>query len=158
MGEISPTVLSLCGILLLVSFLIILAGFLMIRVARLGIFAIAMSVIRMLTSPREEPTTAHAQTVQHDLSGDLRARAQSLDFDATVARYEAQESGQPAAVEPDPFVPDTPDISPRPINPSTPIVGRIMRDGRFRRVRGGTPGREADQDFRRVEGGKNDGY
>ncbi len=35
-------------------------------------------------------------------------------------------------------------------NLNSPVNGRIMRDGRYRRVTGDTPGRKDDQDFRRA--------
>jgi hypothetical protein len=77
----------------------------------------------------------------------LRASAEALDFDAAVARHAGENSA---------LSPEAPEYNAEKFDfdTSSPISGRIMRDGRHRRVTGGTPGREQDQDFRRVEGGE----
>lgn len=149
-----PTLVTICAVAALVVVIMMLAALLMIRVMRFGIFGFASLILRAFTEPKEEADSANiqAKAVSPD---DLHSIAQSLDFDAAVAKYRQEEkTGESEAlIEPKPFVPDPPDISPPLPNVRTPITGRILRDGRFRRLTGGTPGRERAQNFRRPEGG-----
>lgn len=152
------TLVTVCAVAALVVVIMMLAALLMIRVMRFGIFGFASLILRAFTEPKEEADTIGIQpqaAPPHLDPTEVRSLADSLDFDAAVAKYrqEQQVEGADALIEPKPFVPDVPDLTPPLPNIRTPITGRILRDGRFRRLIGGTPGRERDQDFRRPEGG-----
>jgi hypothetical protein len=78
---------SICGIAVVVGFLIILAGFLVVRVLRMSIFGLGMMAVRVVSeSQTEETPLDRRRTAPLPSSRDLRAQAQSLDFDAAVAR------------------------------------------------------------------------
>jgi hypothetical protein len=77
--------LSLCGI---VAVLILLGGFLMIRIMKSSIFGIANMVLRSVTDPAEvKTTTVRTQTVERP---DFHAAAKSVDFDAAVASHKGE--------------------------------------------------------------------
>jgi hypothetical protein len=151
------TLVTICAIVALAAVIVMLVALLLIRVMRFSVFGFATLILRMLTEPKEDTDSAsvQAQAVPHIDPTDVRALTETLDFDAAVAKYrqEQQTEESDALIEPKPFVPDAPDLSPPLPNIRTPITGRVLRDGRFRRLTGGTPGRERDQDFRRPEGG-----
>ncbi len=76
--------LTLCGF---VTIMILLGGFLVIRIMRTSIFGIASMVLRSVTDPlsTEDAKEANAQVAHHPAHLDLRAQAKSIDFDAAVA-------------------------------------------------------------------------
>lgn len=76
--------LTLCAV---VTVMILLGGFLVIRVLRTSVFGIASMVLRSVTDPlsTEEANEANAQIKHHPAHLDLRAQAKSIDFDAAVA-------------------------------------------------------------------------
>lgn len=80
--------LTLCAV---VTVMILLGGFLVIRVLRTSVFGIASMVLRSVTDPdveEDEPGTRHvvkSQAAAHPAHRDLRAEAKSIDFDAAVA-------------------------------------------------------------------------
>jgi len=78
--------LSLCGI---VAVLILLGGFLMIRIMKSSVFGIANMVLRSVTDPVEAKSTmvVRSQTVDRP---DFRAAAKSVDFDAAVASHKGE--------------------------------------------------------------------
>ena len=77
--------LSLCGI---VAVLILLGGFLVIRIMKSSVFGIANMVLRSVTDPAEvKTTTVRTQTVERP---DFRAAAKSVDFDAAVASHKGE--------------------------------------------------------------------
>ncbi|MCB9453954.1 MAG: hypothetical protein H6672_21180 [Anaerolineaceae bacterium] len=97
MNDISPQVIQLCGLAVGVGILILLAGLLVLRVMKGSVFGLGMLVMRMFTDAKEEdePATAHsqAQSSVHDHSlEELRAKAESLDFDSAVQKYRSGEA------------------------------------------------------------------
>ena len=77
--------LSLCGI---VAVMILLGGFLVIRIMKSSVFGIANMVLRSVTDPTEvKTTTVRTQTVERP---DFRAAAKSVDFDAAVASHKGE--------------------------------------------------------------------
>jgi hypothetical protein len=85
---------------------------------------------------------------------------EELDFEYAVqqAQAEQDEELQQAAHDVQQDTPEPGDHIDEPIagvdNIQSPVHGRWIRDGRYRRVRGGTPGRETDQDFRQADAGR----
>lgn len=70
----------LCGI---AAIMILLGGFLVIRIMKSSVFGIANMVLRSVTDPPEvKTTTVRTQTVERP---DFRTAAKSVDFDAAVA-------------------------------------------------------------------------
>ncbi|MBZ0300568.1 MAG: LysE family translocator [Anaerolineae bacterium] len=96
----------------------------------------------------EEPRNKVDPLLGNHRRTNLRSKAEALDFDAALPRYRDTDVPPPADVSAQQV-----DTSPFDLNTKSPVSGRIMRDGRYRRVTGGTPDREQDQDFRRVDGG-----
>ncbi len=89
---LSPELTTLCLIALGVGVLILLGGFLMLRVMRGSVFGLGMIFMRLLTEGKEESTTAQNVRMPPHSATDLRAKAESLDFDAAVAKYEQKDS------------------------------------------------------------------
>jgi hypothetical protein len=128
-AETSSVVISICAIAAVIGVLIVLAGFLVVRIFKTSIFGLAMMVFKMFVEPKEEPSEldTRAQSVEHPRSRDLRAQAQAqgMDFDSAVARY----SGQA--------------VHTRPTTPANPIAAQnappvdnrppVLRDRRRRR-------------------------
>lgn len=87
-NDTSSVIISLCAVSAVVFALILLAGFLMVRVMRMSIFGVSRMVLNTLTDPKEEPSQldARAQFVRPQRR-DLRALAKSIDFDEAVARH-----------------------------------------------------------------------
>ncbi len=152
----NSTVALVCGLTALAVVIILLVALVLLRVVRFGVFGFANLILRMLTEPKDEADVAAVQPPVAPVSGDdLRSLAGALDFDAAVekARREQQAKTSDAVIEPKPFTADPPPLTPTLPDVKTPITGRILRDGRYRRMAAGTPGRERDEDFRRPEGG-----
>ncbi|MCA0452372.1 MAG: hypothetical protein LCI00_00130 [Chloroflexi bacterium] len=88
-GEIvdNQTAIGLLTLCAFVTVLILLAGYLVIRIMRTSIFGIASMVLRSVTDPlsTEEASEANKPVKQHPAHLDLRAQAKSIDFDAAVA-------------------------------------------------------------------------
>lgn len=145
-------VLAGCGLLVVIGGLILLGAFVMYKLLRINVVSALLGWFMRGDDDRVPEQPYSAQLAPHRRADELRAKAAALDFDEAVAQYQRQPN-------PDVNVTGTPQVAQdagledRPMNTSSPITGRIMRDGRFRRVTGGTPGRKVDQDFRRVEGG-----
>jgi hypothetical protein len=126
---------TICLIALGVGFLILIAAALLLSVLRGSVFGLGMMVMRMISEPQKEETTVDLTNVRtQSASDDLRARAQSLDFDATVAQYRQNEAAAQSA-------PDSPFNNPPaipPPNPATqgfppPNTPRPKDDGPLRR-------------------------
>lgn len=86
---------------------------------------------------------------------DPRAYLRGLNFNQLVSKYRRKGEDQP----PPPTSVGPPDVPEQPIDAQisrfnvpkgSPITGRRMRDGRFRRVTGGTPGRRINESFRQA--------
>lgn len=148
------TLVTVCGLAALGIVIVMLVALVMLRILRFGVFGFANLIMRMLTEPKDEADVAgiRAQDVPHIDPGDVRALTETLDFDAAVerARQEKQAAQSDALIEPKPFIPEPPDLTPPVPNVSSPITGRIFRDGRFRRMAAGIHGRIRNKNFRRV--------
>lgn len=149
MNEWSGLILALCigAVVLLGVGAVVL--FLVVRFAGALVPDWLGSLTEIFGSRDDEPTSTYRPRTT-TRRPNLKSKAQALDFDAALARHRHDDTPLPAddidvkaaSINPDQFG----------VNPGSPISGRIMRDGRYRRVTGGTPGRERDQDFRRPEG------
>ena len=158
MSELSVVLLATCGLGLLCVALIGFGAFMLVRYTGLGMDVLQnFGGLGALFGGEEDPVPSPGAGVRgnrrrkrHTFSAQ---QANPLDFDAALARH--RKDNTPAVSQPDPPMPDTPGLQAEMFdtNASSPISGRVMRDGRYRRMTGGTPGREKDQDFRRVEGG-----
>lgn len=137
MNETLGLLLPTCALALVCGGLIMLAIYMGFRYVGGGLPGFLGD---MLGNEKDVPTLDKGRARPN-----LRAQAESLDFDAALARH-ANENPN--------LSPDAPEYNAETfdVDSSSPISGRRMRDGRYRRVTGGTPGREKDQDFRRVEG------
>jgi hypothetical protein len=113
MGTISPDVQTLCLIALGVGLLIFFAAFILIRLMKGSIFGLGLMVMRMISEPKEEETKVDLSGVPHYSANDLRAQAQSVDFDAAVAKHRAQ-SAQSQAAPPGTMYPNSPTQQPPP--------------------------------------------
>ncbi len=155
MSELSVVLLATCGLGLLCVALIGFGAFMLVRYTGLGLSIFEnFGGIGALFGGDEDPVPgpdAGVRGKRRRRSTVSAQRANPLDFDAALARH--RKDSTPAVSQPNPPVPDTPGLHPEMFdtNASSPISGRIMRDGRYRRMTGGTPGRTKDQKFRRVE-------
>jgi hypothetical protein len=103
MNGISPEVTTLCLIAIGVGIMIIFGGFLVLRIIKGSFFGLGMMAMRMLSEPKEEKEAAHSFSPERVSANDLRSKAQSLDFDAAVAKYRKDEpEDQAAAPNPPP--------------------------------------------------------
>jgi hypothetical protein len=137
MDSISPDVVTLCAIALGVGLLILLAALLMLQVLRGSIFGIAMMLMRMLTQPKEEGADKESdsprvssQSAVRKTQEMMRARADSLDFDAAVARYRGQSDdtqAQSAEAAPPPTQPLPPTTT---LDTTQPLYQRPLRGHR----------------------------
>lgn len=84
-------IISACGI---VAIVVILAALLILRVLRFSIFGLANLVLKSVIDPGEAPSRldARPQSVARPRSRNLRAEAQSVDFDAAVAQHKGEAS------------------------------------------------------------------
>jgi hypothetical protein len=110
---------TLCIIAIGVGLLILLAGALFLSVLRGSIFGLGMMVMRMISEQPAEDTKIDLTTLPHADTQNLRAKAQSLDFDAAVSkiRQNEQVQAQSAQVVPppnSPFPPASPIVQPPP--------------------------------------------
>lgn len=147
--EISPVLLSVCGITLVVIVLVFLVALLLLRVARASVFGFASMLVRMLVEPREEPdtrsTAARAETPRPS-GRDLRAQIHAQDFDAAVAQHSQD---QPAAqtVRPTTRPASPPPTSPPDSPPTLPADDDAFARSERRRTRRRQEDDEDDMDF-----------
>jgi hypothetical protein len=113
MSGISPEVTTLCLIGLAVGFLILFAGFLLVRLMKGSIFGLGMMAMRMISEPKEEESKVDLSGIEHYSAQDLRAQAQSIDFDAAVAKHRQGAQSQ-AAPPPGTMFPNAPNMQPPP--------------------------------------------
>lgn len=132
-SETSSVILSICGIAAVVGVLILLAGLLLVQVFKMSIFGTAMMVMRIFTEGKTESSDpdVQAQLAERPRSRDLRARAQSADFDAAVARH-ATTSTQSVSVTPTQPSTGTFSAQAAPLEPRTRATDEI-RSARDRR-------------------------
>ena len=151
MVESVPLLLAICAFAVVAVGLVAIVGFVIIRFVLRGVGGLPTEIFGalggILGDENAESANFQASRARRRSSGGLRDMAVDLDFDAAVARHASDADA--ATPDPDHSVSDE-RLSPSPVKTQSPISGRIMRDGRYRRVTGGTPGREKDQDFRRV--------
>ena len=118
MNNITPELTTLCLIALGVGFLILLAAFLLVRLMRGSVFGLGMMVMRMISEDPAAETKIDVTTLPHTDALDLRAQAQSLDFDAAVSKFKQNEQVQAqsaqAAPPNSPFLPSSPIVQPPP--------------------------------------------
>ena len=112
MSGISPELTTLCVIAFGVGLLILFAGFLLVRLMRGSVFGLGMMVMRMISEPKEEESKVDLSEIQHHSAHDLRAQAQSFDFDAAVAKH--REGAQSQAAPPGTVFPNAPNMQPPP--------------------------------------------
>jgi hypothetical protein len=112
MSGISPELTTLCLIAFGVGFMILLAGFLLLRLMRGSVFGLGMMVMRMISEPKEEESKVDLSGMPPRTAQDLRAQAQSIDFDAAVAKH--REGAQSQAAPPGTVFPNAPNIQPPP--------------------------------------------
>ncbi len=156
MNELPVVVIAVCGLSLACIGLLVAGAFFLARF-------VGINFLDRMGSISEIFGAGHADTVPTSGSpGAERRRRRSLsasqssdplDFDAALARHRSDQT--PAVIQPNPPEPHTPGLHAESfdVKTSSPIQGRIMRDGRFRRVTGGTPGRYRAGNFKRAEGG-----
>lgn len=101
-NESSSVLLSVCGLGLVACGLILLGGFLIVRIMRTSIFGIASLALRSVLDPKEESSRfdSRAQAGPRPSARDLRAQARAVDFDAAVAQKGGDPSVRTAAPEP----------------------------------------------------------
>jgi hypothetical protein len=118
MNNITPELTTLCLIALGVGFLILLAAFLLVRLMRGSVFGLGMMVMRMVSEDPAAETKIDVTTLPHTDAQNLRAQAQSLDFDAAVSKFKQNEQVQAqsaqAAPPNSPFPPSSPIVQPPP--------------------------------------------
>jgi hypothetical protein len=102
----APVILGICAISLVVMACVLLAAILLLRVTRSSIFGFGMMLLRMLNDPKPEDNPV---VIPRERRGtvNLRAEAESVDFDAAVAKYNSQATAQtaPPPVYPPPAQP-----------------------------------------------------
>ena len=147
MNESTALILSICALLLVGGGLALLVTFVVLRFGvrwMRGLPGGAMGMFSGFLREKEDDSASY-QAQSKPRRPNLNNVAADLDFDAAVARHAGDQK---------PPDPDDPPMAQRldtnPPNIQSSVSGRIMRDGRYRRVTGETPGREKDQDFRRV--------
>ncbi len=111
----NDNIATLCIIAFGVGLLIMLGSVLFLSVLRGSVFGLGMMVMRMISEQPAEETKIDLTTLPHADTQNLRAQAQSLDFDATVSKFRQDEQVQAQTVQAAP-----PSNSPFP--PSSPIV------------------------------------
>lgn len=149
MNDTTGLLLSVCALLLVGGGLVALVILVGVRLGwrwLRGLPAGAVGALGgMVRDEMDDVDSPAYRTQSAKRRAGLKGVAADLDFDAAVARHAKDQ------IPPDP---DDPPMAQRlntnPPSIESPVTGRIMRDGRYRRMTGGTPGREQDQDFRRV--------
>jgi len=87
---------TLCLIAFGVGLLILIAAALLLSVLRGSVFGLGMMLMRMISEQPAEETRVDLSAIPQSPVQDLRAKAQSLDFDAAVSKYR-QDEAPPAA-------------------------------------------------------------
>lgn len=97
----------------------------------------------------DDDEEGHDEPLPFDLKGEVAKDA--LDFEQAVDRERLEEAtdDDPEGHDADPDEPYVAEEHSGVLPKGNSIYGRRFRDGRYRRVSGGTPGRKTDQDFRR---------
>jgi hypothetical protein len=112
MNSISPELTNLCLIAVGVGLLIFFAALLLLRLLRGSIFGLGLMVMRMISEPKEEETKVDLSGMPQRTGQDLRAQAQSIDFDAAVAKH--RQGAQSQAAPPGTVFPNAPNMQPPP--------------------------------------------
>lgn len=125
-------ILTLCAFVMV---LILLGGFLVIRIMRTSIFGIANMVLRSVTDPlsAEEAKAANAPVKPHPAHLDLRAQAKSIDFDAAVASKKGEVVPTVRTTPATPTVPP-PVVNAQAFSAPQPPVPQLERKRRRRRT------------------------
>lgn len=93
MDDPSVLLISVCAISAVIAFF--MALLLLLRVARFSVFGFANLIIRMLVTPKEEPTAVSAHAADDITLDELKARAHALDFDAAVEQLQRRQDDLP---------------------------------------------------------------
>jgi hypothetical protein len=92
-NQSASVVLSLCAVIGIVGILIVLVAILILRVIRMNVFGLANMALRTVSDGGEEPSRLDNRPERNlPTSRNLRAQAQSLDFDEAVARKRGESS------------------------------------------------------------------
>ncbi len=92
MNDVSPVLLAVCGVLIVALGLLIVGGFLMYRFLRFNIFSMAMGYFM---KHQGDSLESDPQILPSQRSHNLRAKAESLDFDAAIARHSKDPQAAP---------------------------------------------------------------
>lgn len=114
----NDNIATLCIIAIGVGLLIMLAAALFLSVLRGSVFGLGMMVMRMISEQPAEETKIDLTALPNADTQNLRAQAQSLDFDAAVSKFRQDEQVQAqsaqAAPPASPFPPSSPIVQPPP--------------------------------------------
>ena len=141
MDTSTTLILAACGLLAVVMFVLLLGAFLMYRMLRFNVVNALMGWF-MRGDDSRIPEDPYATQEVRRRADQFRAKAEALDFDKTVQQYQRTQPPD-ITVTGSAQVAPAPKLEERPINTSSPLGGRIGRDGR---VTGGTPGQVTDGD------------
>ena len=136
----NDNIATLCIIAFGVGLLILFAGALLLSVLRGSIFGLGMMVMRMISEQPAEETKVDLTTLPHADTQNLRAQAQSLDFDSAVNKYKSQPLQPKTTGTPSPFPTAQTDLEPR-LDPGD------TTSSRRRRRRGADEDAEGDEMF-----------
>lgn len=98
MSDLSPVFIAVCGLSIVCVGLVAIGGFLLARFAGINVIGPILATVLNRDSeggeatPQESPAPRPAARAPRN----LRGKAESLDFDAAVAKYQ-QEGGKPSA-------------------------------------------------------------
>jgi len=100
-SETSSVVISICAIAAIAGVAIMLAGLLVVRIFKSSLFGMAMMAFKIVGEPKEESSAldARSQSVSRQRRN-LRAQAQSVDFDSAVARHGGKQTTQTTPTTP----------------------------------------------------------
>ena len=124
----NDNIATLCIIAFGVGLLIMLGSVLFLSVLRGSVFGLGMMVMRMISEQPAEETKIDLTTLPHADTQNLRAQAQSLDFDAAVNQYKNQPLRPSSTGTVSPFPPAQTESLNRP-DPDTSTSLRRRRRG-----------------------------
>jgi hypothetical protein len=93
MQDNAPVIIAACGLATVCVGIFLVGSFLVVRFLGADLFSFIRGLPGLAKEERGNVNVEAAQRQARD-RGDLRARAQSLDFDAAVAQYDPQNSQQ----------------------------------------------------------------
>jgi hypothetical protein len=129
MQDIAPVLIAICGLLFVGLGLLAVIAFVVIKTTGktlLDAFGSIGGVFAALGGGTEDDVETGLPRRAPRRPRDLRARAESLDFDSAIARQADRPSGQSTPPRPAPGTPDDDDLPSRPSFRSS--AGRRRRD------------------------------